>query len=345
MKSFSVCLVLALACVSVLADDYDKCKGDFKSFIDCVKSGYSKISDADKQKYKDQKKSKADQCFKAAGCDAPDWDADPMGGKGKGGKGGMGGMGDMPQVVKDCLKRKMMDKIGAKLQPCLSKKGIKNFNFSALAEMVSGSGGEGFGMDDHGGAGGKGGFAGAMKSKFNAVKGVDKCAQKQGGPSATPIKNLEVCLQGLKKDDKDRMCTLTKPCMSKVTTGDCKKRGEDLVKALCQCKKEKEAEIAKKLQSIGQNQQKVSIQDLARTVADDQEVGDMLQQVDQCYKSNNVEEPKMLQLAIQMFGSGGSGGAGAVLGNAFAINGSTVVIMGDMMSLDAADSSECDACP
>jgi len=252
-------------------------------------------------------------------------------------------MGDMPQVVKDCLKHKLMDKIGEKMNPCLSKKGIKNFNFSAMADMATGPGG--FDMEGEGGGDAKAGFEGAMKAKFNAVKAVDKCAQKKGGDTNS-VADLEKCLQKIKSDSKPAMCAVVKPCEAKVTTGDCKKRGEALAKALCQCKKEQEAEIAKKLKALGQSKPKVGIQELVKTVANDQEVGDMMQQVEQCYQQNNVEEPTMLKMAAAMLGKGGaSSSQGAALAAAFSVNGSTVVIMGDMMALDAADDTECKDCP
>jgi len=323
--------------VVVAKDDDEKCRNDFQTFLACVKTEYQKKPASEKAAEKQERRDKANKCFADASCDAPDWDKDPMGG---GGKQHMGGM-QMPPAVKECLKKKLIAKIGVKLNECLSKKGVKGVNFTALADSLSGSGL----MEGHGDGGkdAKDGLHAGFSAKFNEVKGVDKCAKKKGGDTDS-VKPLEQCLHNIKKDERPKMCALIKPCQDKIT-GPCKQRSEEVYKTLCQCKKEKEKEISGKLRTLGHSQAKVGIQDLVKTVADDQDVQDIMQQVDNCYQEANEPEPPLLKLAMKMFsGGGGRGGAGGKFGAAFSVDGSTVVIMGDMMALDAEDQSDCKPC-
>jgi len=333
MKSY-LALVLAISFAVVLsAGDDQKCKADFQSFLACVKDQYEKIPESEKQAAKKDRQDKADKCFQQASCDSPDWNSDPAGGMGKGGHMGM----DMPKAVKECLKKKLIEKVGAKLNDCLSKKGVRNVNFTALADSFSGAG---FGMEGHGGDGAKEGLQSSMKAQFTAVKAVDKCAQKKGGDTNS-VKPLEQCLYNIKKEQRPKICALTKPCEDKVT-GECKKRGQELKKALCQCKQEKESEIAKKLRVLGQSQKKVGIQDLMKTVADDLDMQDMMKQVDICYDESNEPEPPILKLAMKLLSGGGRGGG--PFNAAMSVSGSQVVIMADMMTLDAEDDSQCQPC-
>jgi hypothetical protein len=332
----SLILILAISCAVVLVAAEDKCKNDFQSFLRCVKDKYEAKPQSEKDAAKKEKEDRANKCFADAGCDAPDWNKDPTGGAMK----GHGGM-DMPDSVKNCLKKKLIEKVGAKLNECLSKRGVQNVNFSEIAESAEGAG---ISMEGHGSAG-KDGLQASMSAKFNAVKAVDKCSQKKGGDTDN-VKDLEQCLQTIKHDQKPKVCAFIKPCEDKVT-GDCKKRGQEIRTALCQCKKEKELEVAKKLKELGKANAKVGIQELIKTVAGDQDMQDIINQVDQCYKDNNVDEPPLLKLAIQMMSKGGSGGggAGARMSAKLSVNGSTCVIMADMMTLDANDKSECEPCP
>jgi len=146
-------------------------------------------------------------------------------------------------------------------------------------------------------------------------------------------------LHNTKKEIKPKVCAALKPCEDKVSPP-CKTRGQEVRKALCLCKKEKEQDIAGKLKTLGQ-QPKVGFQDLIKTVADDQDIQDMMGQVEKCYQENNEPEPAMLKLAKLFMKNGGGGKMGASM----SINGSTCIIMSDMLTLDANDKSECDNCP
>jgi hypothetical protein len=341
MKSLLLALVLAISCAASLAADDDKCKNDFQSFLTCVKTQYENKPQGEKDAAKKAREDKADKCFADASCDAPDWSSDPM--KQHMGGGGHGGM-QMPDTVKQCLKKKLVEKIGTKLNECLSKKGVQHVNFSAIADSVQGAG---LGMEGHGGAG-KDGLHAGMAAKFNAVKAVDKCAQKKGGDTNS-VKPLEQCLHNIKKDAKPEICKFIKPCEDKVS-GDCKKRGREITKALCECKKEKESEISKKLRDLGQNAQKdnkkVGIQELIKAVADDQDMQDMMKQVDACYTEADEPEPPIVKLAMQLLaGKGGSGGGSSKMSAALSVSASTCIIMADMMELEANDKSECENCP
>jgi len=298
----------------------DQCKNDLNNFLACAKSS---ISDSDRQARKKELEDKGDQCFQQYGCDQPNWDANPMGGKGQG-----GGM-SMPEAVKQCLKRKMMTKIGAKLNECLAKRNVRNVDWAAFSDSAeAGMGGAGGDMQK------------GMMAVFNAVKAVDKCCQAKKGGDTNAVHPLEQCLQQTKQGIHPKVCAALKPCEDKVSPP-CKSRGQEIRKALCLCKKEKEAEISGKLKVLGQ-QPKVSFKDLINTVADDQEINDIMADVDQCYQETNTPEPAMLKLGMAMMRNGGGGGG---MGAAMSINGSTCIIMSDMLALDANDKSECENCP
>jgi len=323
--------------VSLAANDDSACKNDFKSFLKCVKDKYEARSQSEKDAAKKEKQDKANQCFADAGCDAPDWGASPLGGK-HGGKGGPGGMGDMPPKVKDCIKKKLVEKIGGKLNECLDKKHIQRVNFTELAEDA-----EGAGLSMEEGSSGKDGLQASMGAKFNAVKAVDKCATKKGSTDA--VKPLEQCLQKIKHDQKPKVCAFVKSCEDQVS-GPCKKRGQEIRKGLCECKKEKEVVVAKKLKDLGQSNKKVGLQDLMKTISEDIDVQDMMNQVELCYTETGEPEPPLLKAAMAIMGRGGNGGgAGAALSAKMSISGQQVYLMGDMMELDANDKSECDNCP
>jgi len=154
------------------------------------------------------------------------------------------------------------------------------------------------------------------------------------------VRPLEQCLQKIKHDQKPKTCALIKPCEDGVSAG-CKQRGQQIKKALCECKKEKELEIAGKLRNLGTQNAKVPITDLVNAAAGDNTMQDMMKSVDQCYKDNGEQEPLMMKLAMQMF-SGGKKGAGASA--KMSVDGSTLVVAADMMQLDAEDRSECEPC-
>lgn len=140
------CLVVVLAfCAVALAADDEKCKNDFKTFLTCVKTQYDQKPESEKEAAKKERQDKSNKCFADAGCDAPDWNKDPMGGAGKKGFGGM----QMSPAVKECLKKKMIEKIGNKLNECLTKKGVQKVDFADLADSMKGS----QVFEAHGGAG------------------------------------------------------------------------------------------------------------------------------------------------------------------------------------------------
>jgi hypothetical protein len=225
--------------------------------------------------------------------------------------------------------------MGKGMNDCLARKNVRNVNWSDLADSVDGAG-------MGGAAGGSGDMQSGMMAMYNAVKAVDKCCQAKKGGDTNAMQPLEQCLHNVKKSIKPQVCAALKPCEAKVSAP-CKTRGQELRKALCQCKKEKEQEIAGKLKTLGQQNKKVSFQDVIKTVADDQDINDMMSQVEQCYKDNNEPEPAMLKLAKVFLGGSGAGArAGAGAGG---INGSMCVIMSDMLTLDYNDQTECDNCP
>jgi len=325
MKSLlAFCFLLSFFVNSFGQTSDDQCKNDLNNFLACAKNS---ISDSDRQARKKELEDKGTQCFQQNGCDPPDWNANPMGGKGPGGAGGM----SMPESVKKCIKQKMMAKIGAKLNECLAKRNVRNVDWQAFSDSAES------GM---GAVGGSGDMQKGMMAIFNAVKGVDKCCQAKKGGDTNAVHPLEQCLQDTKKGIKPKICAALKPCEDKVSPP-CKSRGQEIRKALCLCKKEKEQDIAGKLKVLGQ-QPKVSFKDLINTVADDQEVNNIMADVDQCYQEQNEPEPAMLKLAMAMMRNGGGGGG---MGAAMSINGSTCIIMSDMLTLDANDKSECDNCP
>jgi hypothetical protein len=328
MKTLLYVLAISLA-VSLAAADDDKCKNDLQTFLKCVKDKFEAKPQAEKDAAKKDRQDKADQCFKDAGCDGPDWSKDPEDAL----KQKMGKM-QMPDSVKKCLKDKLIEKIGDKLNECLTKKGVTNVN---IKDIIKSAQGAGISMDGSASAE-KDGIHAAISAKFNLVKAVDKCSQTKGGPSS--VKPLEQCLQKLKDDDKPKICAFIKPCEDAVSA-DCKKRGQELRKALCECKKEKEAEISGKLRTLGA-QDKVGLDDLIKSVAGDQDMGGIIKDVDQCYKDNNEPEPPMIKMAIAMF----SGGATPPpkFKQAMSINGTTCIVMADMLQIDADDKTECEPC-
>jgi len=327
-KMKAVFLVLSLSLVALAAGE-DACKNDFQTFLRCVKDKYEAKTQAEKDAVKKDLQDKSDKCFSDAGCDAPDWSKD-------GTSDAMKQMGNMPESVKQCLKKKMIAKLGDKLNDCLKKKGVANVNITEIAEAAQGAG---IGVEGHGGAG-KDGMHTAISAKFNVVKSVDKCAQKKGGTDS--VKPLEQCLQKIKTDAKPKVCAFVKSCEDAVTAP-CKKRGKELHKAICQCKKEKEAEIAGKLRTLAQGKDKVGIDELVKTVAGDQDMNAIMDDVEQCYKDNNEKEPALLKLAKAFLAKGGSS-SNPKMKAAMSVNGSSCIIMADMLQLDADDKSECEPC-
>jgi len=323
MKSFFILCFLIGFFVHARADGDDQCKDDLKNFLACVKSS---SSDSDRQAKKKELEDKADQCFTKESCDTPKWDSNPLGGS------GTNGMSSMPDSVKKCMKQKLMDKMAPKLNDCLTKHNVATVDWKSAADSADGAG---FGMM------GGSDMHEAMLAVFNAVRGVDKCCQAKKGGDTTLVKPLEQCLQDTKQGIKPKICAVVKPCEDKASAT-CKTRGQAVAKALCQCKKEKEADIAGKLKVLGQ-QQKVSIQDLIKTAMDDQDMKGIMDDLDKCYQDNNETEPPMILMAKAMV-AGGTPPPGP-MANAMMVNGTTCIIMSDMLTLDVNDQTECDSCP
>jgi len=239
----------------------------------------------------------------------------------------------MPDSVKKCMKQKMIEKFAPKLNDCLTKHNVATVDWKSVSDSADGAGlGMGGGGDD---------MKEAMMAVFSAVKGVDKCCNTKKGGDTNAVKPLEQCLQDTKKGIKPQMCATLKPCEDKLSAT-CKARGREVKKALCLCKKEKETEIAAKLKVLGQ-QQKVALQDLIKTAIDDQDMKGIMDDLDKCYQDNNETEPPMIIMAKAMV-NGGTPPPGP-MANAMQINGTTCIIMSDMLTLDANDPSECDNCP
>jgi len=323
MKIILSLFVLVAAFTFSLGQD-DACKNDFQQFLTCAKSQFT---DTEKQSMKADAKSKSDTCFQNAGCAVPDTSS--------GKKQGMGQMMQMSDAVKQCLKRKILEKVGAKLNECLQRKGVGSVNISQIADSLEGAG---VGASAHGDGGSEGGLQGAMQGKMAVVKGVDKCCVDKYGSDTNKVKPLEQCLHDVKTSLKPRICNDLKPCDSKVSPN-CFKRGQQLRKALCECKQEKEKEIAGKLAELGK-QPKVSVQDLMHTIASDQDLSSVGNDIDACYSENGEQEPPMMKLAILMM----AGGGGAKFGAAMTVEGRQVTIASDMLYIDANDPSECAPC-
>jgi len=344
MKSI---IALVVLCTFTFVAAEDKCTSEFKSVLSCAKDQFP---ESERKALKDDAQAKTKACFEQAGCDAPNFESKS---KGKGKRpGGMESMMKMPDSVKQCLKKKFTEKMNTKVNECLSKKNLPPVNISEF--MGAGDGAEVHG-EAHGKVDGHGaGLEAGMMAKFTVIKGVDKCCVDKFAKDTAKVKPLEQCLQDIKKSAKPQLCKNLKPCEDKLT-GDCKKRGQDTKKALCQCKKDKEREIAGKLAELGK-QDKVDIQTLMKAVADDQDLSDMMGLVDKCYEENNEEQPMMLKLAKQFMAGGGArgsananananvGGRRAGLGAAMQIEGRQCIIASDMLLLDANDQSECEAC-
>jgi len=353
------CIIISSAIVCYGADnnnyDDEKCKNDFHSFVSCLKEQDQHKSESEKAAAKKALEQKVDTCFAQSGCPGPDWTAvDESSSTGKqkpkgGAFGGGGGAYEMPASVKECVKRKVTAKINQKVNECLSKRGIKNVNLTEFAYEHDGSAQ----LDQHhpanNGSGGKGGIQMMMKAKFNVVKAVDKCCQQKGGDTNS-VKPLEQCLQNVKHDERPQMCAKVKPCQDKVSKP-CQKRGEDVREALCLCKKEKESDTSNKMRALAQSQKTVSMGDLMKTMADQQDMNEILTDVENCYAENHESEPIALKLFKMMSsggfqgraGNGGFGGAGGG-GGPGSVNASTVIIMSDMLQLDAQDQTECKPC-
>jgi len=321
-----LCVLTVSWVISLVAGDDSACKNDLQTFLKCVKDKYEAKTQAEKDAVKKDREDKYDKCFADAGCDGPDWSKD---------------VSDviksrmklnMSEPVKKCLKDKLIVKLGAKLNECMTKKGITNVNIVEVIKAVQASGIsiEGHGKDD---------LSAVVSTKYNLVKAVDKCSQKKGGTDA--VKPLEQCAHKVTAEAKPKICAFIKPCEDAVTA-DCKKRGQEIRKALCQCKKEKEADVAGKLRTLATGKDKVGLNDLIGTVAENQDIKTIIGDVVQCYKDNNEEIPPQLKVVMKFVASGGS--SNAKMAAALSVNGSTCIIMADMLQIDADDPSECEPC-
>jgi len=310
----------------LVAGDDSSCKNDLQTFLKCVKEKYEAKTQAEKDAVKKERQDKYDKCFSDAGCDGPDWNKD---------------VSDviksrmhmnMSEPVKKCLKDKVVGKLGEKLNECLTKKGFANVNIVEVIKAVQAAGIslEGHGKDD---------LSAVLSSKYNLVKAVDKCSQKKGGTDA--VKPLEQCAHKVTAEAKPKICAFIKSCEDAVSA-DCKKRGQEIRKALCQCKKEKEADVAGKLRTLATGKDKVGLNDLIGTVAENQDIKTIIGDVVQCYKDNNEDIPPQLKVVMKFVASGGT--SNAKMAAALSVNGSTCIVMADMLQIDAEDQSECEPC-
>jgi len=231
----------------------------------------------------------------------------------------------------------MIEKFGGKLNECLKKKNVESVDFKALANGMDTTAGAGMGLDIGGGSD-KDGIHGAVAAAFTTVKSVDGCCKDKKDGKTDAMKPLEQCLHEIKKDKKPKMCAMIKPCEDKLSAP-CKKRCQEIHNALCQCKQEKEIEIAKKLRALGAENEKVGLQELMHTVEPDIDMQWIMKQVDDCYTSTNTTKNPMIELAAKMMTNGTGSGGG------MKFEGRTVIIMGDMMAMDAEDTTECQPCP
>jgi len=157
--------------------------------------------------------------------------------------------------------------------------------------------------------------------------------RKKGGDT-NAVKPLEQCLHNNQKSIRPLVCAALKPCEAKVSAT-CKTRGQEIHKALCLCKKDHELAVAGKLKALGQHQ-KVSIPELIKTVADEKEIHEFMSVVGRCFHEHHERLPHILQ---HMMHAGGARKGGP------AINGKSLIIMSDLLALDAYDKSDCEKCP
>jgi len=324
MKVLSAFLILF--CAYVFAEE-EKCLDSVKSFLTCAKSQFN---ETEVDAIKDTVKSGTQKCFSDVGCTLPEtknvtsalkehWDK-------------------VPEPVKKCLKEKFLEKVGEKFNECLSKKGIKNINLTAIANSLHSLGGDEF-DGEHAMA-----LHEAINAKITVAKGVATCAKDKFGDDPAKVKPLEQCLHDNKKSLKPKICAELKPCISNLSA-DCEKRGQEVHKAICECKKEKETEVAGKLATLGK-QDKVSIKEIVRTILDDQEISDALKQVEACFSDNNEPEPPILKLVVAAFSNNSTSTANSNSTGpaALEISGKEVTILSDSIQLDASDASECEPC-
>jgi len=178
---------------------------------------------------------------------------------------------------------------------------------------------------------------------FNAVKAVDKCCQTKKGGDTNAMKSLEQCLQQAKQEIRPKVCASLRPCEDKVSSP-CKDRVQEIRKAVCLCKKERELEIAGKMRTLSQ-QPKITFQDLMKTATDnDQDTNTMMNEIEQCYQETNTPEPDSLKKGFALIRSGGGPRYHAQVAATLSINPSEPMIMSDMLTLEANDKSECDSC-
>jgi len=182
--------------------------------------------------------------------------------------------------------------------------------------------------------------------KIEGVKSLAACADEKFSGDTSKLKPVEQCIHDTKKSVKPRICADLKPCVSNVSA-ECKKRGEDTHKAICECKKEKEAEIATKLAALGK-QEKVSLQEIIHSVLDNQEIQDIVTTIDTCYSENHEQEPEVLKLVLALFGSNSTSTPGSNSNSTgpfhFEITGKEVQVASDSLQLEASDTSECEPC-
>jgi len=332
MKFLSA-LVLVVACVFVFGDE-DKCLDGVKDFFTCAKEH---VNETEREAIKETVKTGTEKCFADAGCQKPEPKNSTLP------KALLEKLSQIPEPVKKCLKDKLLAVVGDKFNECLSKKGVKNVNLTEIANSLHAQGEEN--VAEHG------------KDKLNEIhqmisakiavaKSLSACADEKFSGDTAKVKPLEQCIHDNKKSIKPRICADLKPCISNVSA-DCQKRGQEVHKAICECKKEKEAEIATKLAPLGK-QDKVSIKDIIHTVLDDQQIQDIVKQVDACYTENNEQEPEILKLVLAVFTNNSTSTASPSSNSTgplhFEITGKDIQVATDSLQLAASDASECEAC-
>jgi len=332
MKSLVFCGLLALVALAYSApassssDLDDKCEPDTQAFLTCLKDQKKSNGGQDKEKAKKDLRDQVNQCFTKAGCDQPDWSEDPLKMQEQ-----QRQFNSTPEAVKECIKDDFIEKIGSKLNECLNTKGIQNLNISRMIDLAEESG---FGGDDEKA---NAGFQKLITAQLNIVKAVDKCAQKNGGDTKS-VRPLEQCLQKIKQDLKPKICAVVKPCEDKVKNPECKKRCQDVSKALCECRKEDETKMAQKLRALAQNNDTVSGQDFLNAVTGDEKfIENIVKLVDKCYEQTGETKPKDSKKGSGEKKSSPKGGDNSV-------NGTMVEIMADMIDLDAQYGDECIPC-
>jgi len=251
----------------------------------------------------------------------------------------------IPPLVKQCIKQRVGEKMGAQLNQCLASKNVLNFNVteflsqqdnvdnpleSLVTEISDGTNGTQMSPE--------------MKKLFtamiNTVRSVRLCNESAGDASASKV---DQCIKSRCSSMKKDYCQGVIACAGSEKS-DCQTRGEAIYTALCQCKAESIRKLVDILDSV-RTQKNLTLADLIKAVSQGQDISGYLTAIRQCYQDNNEKVPQMIAIATTYTNnmSQQSDGNGNGLKHDVIVDPAILNTIRDFLALQC-DDEECKVC-